>query len=474
MNEIVNVINEILWSHVLIYLLIFASLFFTISLKFIQVRQFFTAWKLLARGKNSQRGHVSPWEALATSLAARIGTGNLAGVSVAITLGGPGAVFWMWLIAAMGMATAFVEASLAQVFKIRNKDGSFRGGPSYYIQYGLGQRWLGIVFAILLIIAFGLVFVAVQSHTIAQAAQNSFSVPDSVTAIILIVLSAAVVWGGMSRIAHFAGKVVPFMAIAYMLVALYVLLSNITEVPGILYNIASSGMGLDQAAGGTTGFALSAAMSNGVKRGLFSNEAGMGSAPNAAAAADPEPPHPAAQGYVQMLGVFIDTILVCTATAVIILLSGVYTQGMGMEGITLTQQALSSEVGNWGNYFVAFAIFLFSFTTIVGNYAYAESCLRFISNTKHVILGYRCCFLFMIFWGISANMPTIWNAADASMAMMATVNLITILLLGKYAWRVAKDFETQFKVTPNPQFDPSMFPELEGKIDPNAWPKIEK
>lgn len=466
---VLDSINGLFWGHILIYLLIGIGVFYTLRLGFVQVRHFGLAWKLLFKGKNNQRDHVSPFEALATSLAARIGTGNLAGVAVAISLGGPGAIFWMWVVAFLGMSTAFAEACLAQLFKVTDKDGKYRGGPAYYIQTGLGQRWLGIVFSICLIIAFGLVFIGVQSNTIARAIGDVSGVPFWMTAIILVGCSLPMLLGGMTRIAHFAGKIVPLMATAYVLVAIYIIVAEFDRVPAILMLIVKSAFGLEEAAGGLLGYGIAAAMANGIKRGLFSNEAGMGSAPNAAAAADPTPPHPAAQGFIQMLGVFIDTMLVCTATALIILLSGVFQPGEEMQGILLTQNALSAELGHWGGIFIAVIITLFSYTTILGNYAYADSCVRFISNKKKWILVYQVAALSMIVVGVFADMPTIWAAADASMALMATVNLIAIVLLSKYVYALIKDFMSQTALNKEPTFDPAIFPELATKIDDNAW-----
>ena len=416
-------------------------------------------------GKNDRDHHVSPFEALATSLAARVGTGNIAGVAVAISLGGPGAVFWMWVVAFLGMSTAFVESTLAQLFKHKEDDGSFIGGPAYYIERGLGQRWLGIIFAILLVITFGCVFIAVQSNTIARAAHDSMNIDPLWIGLLLVALTAPIIFGGITRIAHIAGKVVPIMAIAYLALGFVVILLEINKVPELIALIVKSAFGLTEASSGMLGIIIA----NGVKRGLFSNEAGMGSAPNIAAAADPTPPHPAAQGFVQMMGVYIDTIFVCTTTAIIILLSGVYQPGQEMQAVVLTQNALAAEVGGWGNHFLTIVIFFFCFTTILGNYAYSESCLKFITQHRWVLIIYRFFAIFMIFWGVYEEVPLLWNAADASMSMMAIVNLIAILLLGKYAFALAKDFLEQLKTKEDPIFDPLMFPELKGKISQDVW-----
>ncbi len=461
----VDAVNLVLWGYVLTILLIAVGIYFTIRLKFMQFRHFVLSWKLLFLGKNDRDNHVSPFEALATSLAARVGSGNIAGVAVAITLGGPGAIFWMWVVAFLGMATAFVEAALAQLFKHAEDDGTFIGGPAYYIERGLGQRWLGILFAIFLIIAFGVVFIAVQSSTISRAALDSMTVPPWATGALLILLSAPIIFGGITRIAHVAGKIVPVMAIAYLIVALVVIVLEIDQVPAMLALIVKSAFGFTEASAGMLGVV----MVNGIKRGLFSNEAGMGSAPNIAAVADPTPPHPAAQGFVQMLGVYIDTIFVCTATALIILLSGEYQPGQEMQAVVLTQNSLAAEVGHWGSHFLTVVIFFFCFTTILGNYAYSESCLKFITHKPWVLSVYRIVALFMIGVGVVAEVPALWNAADASMALMATVNLVAILLLGKYAFALADDFLKQMKAGKEPIFDPHMFPDLQGKISQTVW-----
>ena len=465
LNQTINTINGCLWDWVLPILLTGVGLYFSCKLRFLQLRYFFLSWKLSLLGKNDRDHHVSPFEALATSLAARVGTGNIAGVAVAITLGGPGAVFWMWVVALLGMATAFVEATLAQLFKHAEEDGTFIGGPAYYIQRGLGQRWLGVLFSLSLMLAFGCVFIAIQSNTVAQSASGSLGVPHLLSGGILVLLAVPMIFGGVTRIAHVAGKIVPLMAGAYLGVAIVVIILEIDKVPGLFFDIVSSAFGFGSAGAG----ALGVIISNGVKRGLFSNEAGMGSAPNIAAAADPTPPHPAAQGFVQMLGVYIDTIFVCTATALIILLSGVYTPGQEMQAVTLTQQSLVASVGSWGDLFITIVIFFFCFTTILGNYAYAESCLKFITHNSTVLFLYRLIAVGMILLGVLATVPELWNAADATMAFMAIINLIAIALLGKYVFVLFDDFIAQLKEGKEPVFDPKLLPELKGKIDEDVW-----
>ena len=377
MDTLIAMINDLMWGAVLIYLLIGVGIFFTFRLGFIQIRHFGHMFSVLRNSRKSDSAGISSFQALCTSLAARVGTGNLAGVAVAIYLGGPGAVFWMWLIAFIGMATAFVESTLAQLYKVKDEDGNYRGGPAYYMERGLGMRWMGVVFSLCLLLAFGLVFNAVQANSISLAMNVAFGIPDWVSGLALVVLSGLIIFGGIRGIARFAELVVPFMALAYILMALFVVAMNISELPGVLALIIKSAFGIEQAGSGAMGYAISQAMINGIKRGLFSNEAGMGSAPNAAATATPYPPHPASQGYVQMLGVFLDTIVICTCTAAIILMSGQFEPGSGVTGVELTQRALSSQVGGGGNIFIAAAIFFFAFTSIVANYSFA--CLLYTS-----------------------------------------------------------------------------------------------
>lgn len=345
-----NFINNILWGSVLIYLLLGTGIYFTLRTRFIQLRHFSHMFSVLKNSNKSDSAGISSFQALCTTLAARVGTGNLTGVAIALTAGGPGAIFWMWVVAFIGMATSFVESSLAQLYKTKDDNGNYRGGPAYYMEKGLGMRWMGVLFSIFLIIAFGLVFNAVQANSIAQASAVAFHLQPLHVGIGLVLLSGVVIFGGIRSIAKVAELVVPLMAGAYLLLALWVIGHNIEHMPAILALIFKSAFGLQEAAAGAVGYGISQAMTQGVQRGLFSNEAGMGSAPNAAASASPYPPHPASQGYVQMLGVFIDTIVICSATAAIILSSGILDQPTdSISGIDLTQRALSTAVGSWGH-----------------------------------------------------------------------------------------------------------------------------
>ena len=378
MSTIINFLNTIFWGYVLIYGLLAVGIYFTVRLKFIQFVHFREMFRCVIGSREVDKDGISPFQALTVSLASRVGTGNIAGVAVAITLGGPGAIFWMWMVALVGMATAYSESMLAQLYKEHGPGGMYRGGPAFYIKKGLGQGWLASIFAVALIIAFGLIFNAVQSNSIAEAASGATGISKVWVGVAVAALTGIIIFGGIPQIARVAEFVVPFMAGAYLLAAIWVLITNITEVPGVLGHIIGSAFGLQEAAGGVAG-GMMAAMMNGIKRGLFSNEAGMGSAPNIAAVAVPDPHHPASQGFVQALGVFIDTILVCTATAVMILLSGAIPSAEN-TGVVLTQAALGEHFGGFGHYFVAIAIFFFAFTSIIGNYAYAENAIIFLGH----------------------------------------------------------------------------------------------
>ncbi|MBH0097395.1 alanine:cation symporter family protein [Psychrobacter sp. NZS113] len=464
------------WYGLLVFVLIGAGLYFTIITRFIQFRHFGHMWKLLRVSNQGRKdGGISSFEALMTSLAARVGTGNLAGVAIAIYLGGPGAVFWMWMTAIVGMSTSFIESTLAQAYKVPHNDNVYRGGPAYYIEKGLGKRWLAIFFSLCLLVAFGLAFNGVQSNTIAQATHEAFGIPTWMTGLILVVLVAPVVFGGLRSVARIAGKIVPVMAILYVLLALYIIVTNFSQFPAAIALIVKSAFGFEQAAGGVIGYGIAQAMINGIKRGLFSNEAGMGSAPNAAATAKSHPDHPAVQGFMQMLGVFMDTLIICTATASIIILSGVVDPNVEQEGIQLTQLALSQYVGDLGVIFVAIAIFFFSFTSIIANYSYGESNLEFISgakNAKVMIMVFRFMVLGMVFIGAVASLPAIWNFADLSMGLMALVNLVAIVMLSPVALRILRDYERQIKegkTGDQIKFNPDDFVKLKDEANRDAW-----
>lgn len=400
--------------------------------------------------------HISSFQAFAVSLASRVGTGNLAGVATAVAIGGPGSVFWMWLIALLGSSSAFVESTLAQLYKVKGKD-SFVGGPAYYMQHGLGLRWMGVLFAVLISVTFGFAFNSVQSNTICEAWEGAFGIDHALIGAIITVLTWAVIFGGIQRIAKVSSVVVPVMALGYIALALGIVLFNITQLPAVLETILANAFGWEQAIGGSVG----AALMQGIKRGLFSNEAGMGSAPNVAATAHVS--HPVKQGLIQALGVFTDTLVICTCTAFIILFSGVPLDG-SVNGVQLTQQALSNEVGSIGSIFVALAILLFAFSSIIGNYYYGEANIRFITSSKPVLLMYRVLVGGMVMFGALASLDLAWSLADVTMGLMTICNLIAISLLSRQAFLLLQDYVAQKKAgIKSPVFDKENIPELKDK-----------
>lgn len=469
LNSILNVLNEYLWTYLLIGALVACGLWFTLRTGFVQFRMLKEMVRLLFREGNSKAAaesaetgktrSISSFQAFCVSLASRVGTGNLAGVATAIAVGGPGSVFWMWLIALIGAATAFVESTLAQLFKQRHTD-SFIGGPAYYISKGLKKPWMAALFAVLITLTFGLANNSIQTNTICGAMDEAFGISPALMGFILAALSLVIVFGGIQRIARFSSIVVPIMALGYLLLAIVVIAMNIGKIPDVFRLIVENAFGVNQAIGGTIG----AAMMNGIKRGLFSNEAGEGSAPNAAATATVS--HPVKQGLVQSLGVFTDTLLVCSCTAFIILLSGLYSDS-NLNGINLTQVALQSEVGNIGPSFVAVAIFLFAYSSIIGNYYYGEANVRYLSKNPYVMTVYRILSggVFVVF-GAFASLELAWSFVDVCMALLTACNLIAILFLGKYVFRLIDDYRAQKRQgIKDPVFHRSQIPELQNDLD---------
>lgn len=445
MTDIINFLNNLMSTYLLIPVLLFVGIFYTIKTGFIQFRKIGEMFRLLTEGSSHKTSGVSSFQAFTISLGSRVGTGNLAGVALAIVAGGPGAVFWMWLIALLGSASAFAESTLAQVYKVNDTGGTFKGGPAYYMQYALKSRTMGICFAILITLCYGLVFNSVQSDTISAAFLTSFSVPPLAMGIVLIILTALIIFGGVRRIGKFTNAVVPFMAISYILVVFYIIVTNVTLVPEMIKLIFESAFGLREVVGG----AMGAALVQGIKRGLFSNEAGMGSAPNAAAAADVT--HPVKQGFIQALGVFTDTLVICTSTALLLLLSGEY-ENQSADGIQLTQSSMEFMVGSWGGIFIAVCIFLFAFSSIIGNYYYGESNIKFISEKKKYLFIYRLTVLGMVVFGALATSKIVWALADIFMIAMAMLNLYAIMRLSPVLMRVLNDYLQQKKEGKDPQF----------------------
>ncbi|MGG7201320.1 alanine/glycine:cation symporter family protein [Clostridium butyricum] len=463
LNTIINVSNDILWTYVLIAPLILLGLYFTFKTRFVQFRYIKEMFRLLTDGATSkkEKGSVSSFQAFCISTASRVGTGNLAGIAIAISVGGPGAIFWMWLIALIGSASSFVESTLAQIYKQSDGNGAYIGGPAYYMEKALNMKWMGIIFSILITICFGLVFNSVQSNTISLALNEAFGVNRILVGAILTLLTLSIIFGGIHRIAKVSEIIVPIMASAYILVALFVVITNISELPAMFALIFENAFGVKQAVGGGIGGALLI----GIKRGLFSNEAGMGSAPNAAATANVS--HPVKQGLIQTLGVFTDTIVICSCTAFIILLSDVDLSG-GLTGIQLTQNALSSQIGSFGSIFIAICVLLFAFSSIVGNYYYGEANIEFLTKKKIYLNLYRICVAVMVLFGATVSMDIVWNLADVFMALMAITNLIAIALLGKIAFKALDDYRAQKKSgIKDPVFKASSIPELKNVTEWN-------
>lgn len=456
-------LNDLLWSYVLVVVLVALGLTFTIVSRLVQFRYFGRMFGILLEALKRQPGHLSSFQALMLSVAGRVGAGNIAGVAVAIGLGGPGAVFWMWVIGLIGMATSFFECSLAQLFKIAEPDGTYRGGPAYYIDRGLGQRWLAVLFSVLLLVTFGFSFNALQSYTTATSLQDAFGVPTLVSGIVLVAVVGLIIFGGIRRIAEAADIVVPIMATGYILMTGIVLLMNLGAVPGVLALIVKSAFGLEPAFGGTVG----AAIMLGVKRGLFSNEAGLGSAPNVAAVAYVK--HPAAQGIVQAFSVFVDTLIICSCTAFIILLSGAFQPGGEVQGVALTQAALASEVGEWGRNFVSIALTLFAFTSIIYNYYLGENSLNYFSNeNKRLFTIYRVLTLILVMWGSQQDLSTVFAFADLAMGLLALVNLTALALLFKVGLRLMPDYDAQIAAgVGQPVLDLAHYADLD--LDRQAW-----
>ena len=477
MNDLITHINDALWGYVLIAALVVCGLWFTWKTKGVQFRMVGEMFRLLtdsaASGtselsdKDKGHRHISSFQAFAVSVATRVGTGNLAGVATAIAIGGPGAVFWMWMIALIGSATAFVESTLGQLFKQRHQD-SFIGGPAYYIEKGLHSRWLAVLFAVLITITFGLSYNSIQSNTICGAMQEAFGWSPIVVGIVLSIMALVIVFGGIHRIANVSAVLVPVMAIGYFILAVVIIVMNIEVIPHVMKVIVTSAFGLEQGVGG----AIGATIMNGVKRGLFSNEAGEGSAPNVAATATVS--HPVKQGLIQALGVFTDTLLVCSCTAFVILISGLYASPE-LNGIALTQSALDSEIGALGSVFIAAAIFLFAFSSIIGNYYYGEANIRFMtsrlslaSRPSSLILTFYRIFSggVLVMFGALASLEVVWNLGDLCMALLTACNLIAILALGKYVFRLLDDYRQQKRYgIKEPTFHRSQLPEIAQELE---------
>ena len=459
--DLLNAINNAIWSYVVITMLVGCAIYFTWNLRAVQFTMLPTMIRNLFKPSDETfekigKKKVSSFQAFAISLSSRVGTGNLAGVASAIFVGGPGAVFWMWVMALLGASTAFMEATLAQLFKRKGKV-SFYGGPAYYMKYGLKRPWMGVLFACLIIFGFGMANQLVQSNTLCDAISDNLHIPINYVAMVIALMTLIIIFGGIQRIALFCAWIVPFMALGYLLLAIYILLINITEIPAMLSLIIRSAFGWEQAAGGAVGVAIM----QGIRRGLFSNEAGEGSAPNAAATATID--HPVTQGLLQSLGVFTDTLVICTCTAFIILLSGLYTENY--DGIILTSHAMERHLGSFGSWFLLAAIFLFAYSTIIANYFYGETNVRYICNKPWAVFIFRLISGVVVLLGGYMTLQQTWSIVDLAMAFMTILNLIAVVMLSKYSFRLLQDYQKQRKEGKDPVFHKEMFPEA----DLEAW-----
>ncbi len=450
--QVTGDISGFMYTYILVFLLAGTGIYFTIRTKGVQFRYIKDMFTVLTEKKHVRGGKsVSSFQALMVSTASRVGTGNIAGIATAIATGGPGAVFWMWIMALIGGASAFIESTLAQMYKVRGKEGEFRGGPAYYIQQALGKRWLGIVFAIALIVCFAYGFNALQSYNMSSALEYYIpgyteSKAPLALAIVLVVFTAFVIFGGAHRISFMSSVIVPVMAIAYIGLALFVVATHLGDLPAVFALIFASAFDFQAIFGGFAGSVVVL----GIKRGLFSNEAGMGSAPNAAAAASVS--HPCKQGLVQTLSVFIDTVVICTCSALMVLVFFVNGDPGELNGMPLIQQAINSSVGEIGIHFITFAIFAFAFSSLIGNYFYAESNIKFIKDSPILLNVFRVTCLFAIFMGAQSSFDLAWNFADIVMGIMASINIVSILLLGKWALRALNDYTAQKKKGLDPVF----------------------
>ena len=467
--DIIDMLNEYLWTYVVIVMLIGCAIYFTIRTKGVQFRLLKDMFKVIANRpiyinkvekenlstEDERLKKIGSFQAFAVSLSSRVGTGNLAGVASAIFVGGPGAVFWMWVMALFGAATAFVESTLAQLYKRRGED-SFYGGPAYYMQYGLHRKWMGVLFAVLITITFGIANQVVQSNTLCDAVADTMGVGRDKVGLVLTIATTMIIFGGVTRISRFSSIIVPIMAVGYILLSAFILITNITAIPAMISLIVKSAFGFEQAAGGMVGVA----MMQGIKRGLFSNEAGEGSAPNAAAIASTS--HPIKQGLLQALGVFADTLVICTCTAFVILLSGIYDSGR--DGIILTKYALINHVGSLGGLFVTLAIFFFAYSTIIANYFYGETNIRFITQSGKTIFAFRAITGATVMIGATVTLQTAWCLVDLAMGLMTLVNLVAIIQLSPKVFRLLDNYIEQRRNHQDPQFKRSMMPEIEKDV----------
>ncbi|WP_299091118.1 sodium:alanine symporter family protein [uncultured Microbacterium sp.] len=461
-NEWLLTWGDYLWTWAVLPVVVILGVYFTLRSGVVQFRlipeMFRTLTDKTPRTESGEPQSVSAFQAFTISAASRVGVGNIAGVGTAIAIGGPGAVFWMWLMAFVGGASSFIESSLAQLFKVR-ADGTFRGGPAYYMERGLKARWLGIIFAVILIICFPFAFSSLQANTITATITGGMGdVPDWLPWLIgggIAALTALVVFGGVRRIASVTQLLVPIMALAYLLLGLLVVALHVERLPDVFGQIFTQAWGPNEVVGAAFGYIVL----TGVKRGMFSNEAGLGSAPNAGASAAVT--HPVKQGLVQTLGVYFDTFLVCSITAFIILVSVPDLAG-ATRGIGLTQGALTSTLGSWANVALSVIVFLLAFSSILGNYYYGQSNIEFMTKNRSVLTGYRLLVVAAVLLGSIATADLVWNFADGVMGLMALLNLVAIGLLSPIAFRLLKDYTRQRREGLDPVFTRNLLPDVTG------------
>ena len=456
-------VTDWLWSYVLIVALLAVGIRLSVTARFVQIRLFKEMFRDLLGGFSATDKGLSSFQSLVVSVAGRVGGGNIAGVAVAITLGGPGALFWMWLIALIGMATSLFECALAQLFKQSDGSETYRGGPAYFMHFGLGWRVMPVIYSGLLLITVGFGFNAVQTYSVTNSIESAFAIPTWQSGIVLTAVMAIILFGGIRRLAAVSQVIVPIMVAGYFALAIGILVANISEVPGALALIFKSAFGLEQMVGG----GVAAAIMQGARRGLFSNEAGLGTIPNVAATADVQ--HPISQGLVQSLSVFIDTIVLCTCTALIILLSSAYQpDAINPQGVVLTQLAVAEQLGGWGESLVSVFLVLFATTTIAYNCYLGENSIAYFSNRPAwAIPAFRISVLVMIAWASVQDLGTVFSSSDLTMALLAVTNLLALWYLAPVGMKLLRDYESQLRSGLSPVFKRETMPDE--NIDKGSW-----
>lgn len=451
--ELVRTLNEVFWGYLVAGILLCTGLFYTLRLHFPQLRYFTRLFgNLRCSMQSSQKapGSVSGFAALCAAVGGQVGTGSLVGVATALASGGPGAIFWMWMTAVLGMPISFAEAVLAQLFRVKNPDGTYRGGPAYYMEKGLHSKLLSVLFSISLLVGIGFFYVMIQSNSISIALTGVAPISPLLAGICLVIIVGLVIFGGIKRLSEVASFIVPFMALGYLLMAVFVVVTHADMLPGMLESIFTQAFSMKSAAGGVAGYTMKQAFRYGVARGLFSNDAGNGTAPSMHASA--VVPHPVNQGFAAMLGTFITTIIICSCTAFCILLSGA--MGTGETGIALTQTAFEANLGSIGRWIVFLAMFLFGFTTLLADIYYGEvNLMALVPAKKSLVMGYRVLSCILIVIGAVAPVQTVWDLVDFASAFLVFFNVIALIGLSKYVAYVLKDYGRKWKTEDHPQWD---------------------